>query len=74
MVARQVTIARLSAGQVQEAGRVLGTAFASSPLERAVRRTIDERQRRGGRRGLHGDVSPAGSECASPSVRSGWSV
>ena len=47
MVTRQVTITRLSAEQVEEAGRVLGAAFAASPLERAVRGTIDERQRRG---------------------------
>jgi GNAT superfamily N-acetyltransferase len=47
MVTRQVTITRLSAGQIPEAGRVLGAAFASSPLESAVRGTIDERQRRG---------------------------
>lgn len=43
----QVTITRLSEERVQEAGLVLGAAFASSPLERAVRGTIDERQRRG---------------------------
>jgi ribosomal protein S18 acetylase RimI-like enzyme len=47
MATRQVTITSLSAERVQEAGRVLGAAFASSPLERAVRGTIDERQRRG---------------------------
>jgi GNAT superfamily N-acetyltransferase len=47
MATRHVTITPMSAEQVQEAGRVLGAAFASSPLERAVRGTIDERQRRG---------------------------
>lgn len=47
MATRQITISRLSAGQVQEAGRVLGAAFASSPLEQAVRGSIEERQRRG---------------------------
>ena len=47
MVTRQVAITRLSARRTQEAGRVLGAAFASSPLERAVRGTMDERQRRG---------------------------
>jgi GNAT superfamily N-acetyltransferase len=44
---RQITITPLSADRVEEAGRVLGAAFTSSPLERAVRGTIDERQRRG---------------------------
>lgn len=47
MDTQQVTITRLSAERVREAGEVLGAAFASSPLERAVRGTIDERQRRG---------------------------
>ena len=43
----QVSITRMAAEDLAEAGRVLGAAFASSPLERAVRGTIDERQRRG---------------------------
>jgi GNAT superfamily N-acetyltransferase len=42
-----VTIGRMSADELPEAGRVLGAAFTSSPLEQAVRGTIDERQRRG---------------------------
>jgi GNAT superfamily N-acetyltransferase len=47
MDTQQVTITRLSAEWLREAGQVLGAAFAASPLERAVRGTIDERQRRG---------------------------
>jgi ribosomal protein S18 acetylase RimI-like enzyme len=43
----QVTIGRMSSEELPEAGRVLGAAFTSSPLERAVRGTIDERKRRG---------------------------
>jgi hypothetical protein len=37
----------MSAAELPEAGRVLGAAFVSSPLEQAVRGTIDDRQRRG---------------------------
>ena len=47
MVTLQVAITRMSAAELPGAGRVLGAAFASSPLERAVRGTIDDRQRRG---------------------------
>jgi GNAT superfamily N-acetyltransferase len=47
MVTLQVAITRMSAAELAEAGRVLGAAFVSSPLERAVRGTIDDRQRRG---------------------------
>ncbi len=43
----QVAITRMSSDEIRAAGRVLGAAFVSSPLERAVRGTIDERQRRG---------------------------
>lgn len=43
----QVVTTRISAEDLRAAGRVLGAAFASSPLERAVRGTIDDRQRRG---------------------------
>ena len=46
MVTLQVTIKAMSAEQLRDTGRVLGAAFASSPLERAVRGTIDDRQRR----------------------------
>lgn len=42
-----IVTTRMSAGDLRAAGRVLGAAFASSPLERAVRGTIDDRQRRG---------------------------
>jgi hypothetical protein len=59
MVTLQVAITRMSAAELAEAGRVLGAAFVSSPLERAVRGTIDNRQRpRLGAR-VHGDVSLA---------------
>ena len=47
MATLQVTIGPMSALHLPEAGRVLGAAFASSPLERAVRGPIDTRQRRG---------------------------
>jgi ribosomal protein S18 acetylase RimI-like enzyme len=47
MATLQVTITSMSVEQIPEAGRVLGAAFTSSPLEQAVRGTIDERQRRG---------------------------
>ena len=47
MATQQVTVSRMSAEDLAAAGRVLGAAFASSPLEQAVRGTIDERQRRG---------------------------
>jgi ribosomal protein S18 acetylase RimI-like enzyme len=47
MATLQVTIAKMSDDDVAEAGRVLGAAFASSPLERAVRGRIDERQGQG---------------------------
>ena len=47
MATRQITITPMSPARVEEAGRVLGAAFTSSPLERAVRGPIDERQRRG---------------------------
>ena len=47
MATRQITITPMSPDRVEEAGRVLGAAFASSPLERAVRGPIDERQHRG---------------------------
>lgn len=47
MATRQITITPMSPDRVEEAGRVLGAAFASSPLERAVRGPIDDRQRRG---------------------------
>jgi GNAT superfamily N-acetyltransferase len=47
MNTQQITITLMSPQQMPEAGRVLGAAFSSSPLERAVRGTIDERQRRG---------------------------
>jgi GNAT superfamily N-acetyltransferase len=63
----QITIARMSPQDLPEAGRVLGAAFASSPLERAVRGTIDERQSRGlvqaytGACRLPGEVSVAWS-------------
>ena len=43
----QIVTTRMSAEDLRAAGRVLGAAFASSPLERAVRGTIDDRQRRG---------------------------
>lgn len=60
-----VTVTPLSERDVEDAGRVLGAAFASSPLERAVRGPIGDRQRRGLIRaytatlGLPGDVSVA---------------
>lgn len=60
-----VTVTPLSEHDVEDAGRVLGAAFASSPLERAVRGPIGDRQRRGLIRaytatlGLSGDVSVA---------------
>ena len=47
MATLRVTIGRMSADELPQAGRVLGAAFTSSPLERAVRGTIDERQHRG---------------------------
>lgn len=47
MATLQVTIGPMSALDLPEAGRVLGAAFASSPLERAVRGPIDARQRAG---------------------------
>ena len=47
MAALQVTMSRMSAQDVPEAGRVLGAAFTSSPLEQAVRGSIGQRQRRG---------------------------
>ena len=47
MDTQQVVTTRMSAEDLRAAGRVLGAAFASSPLERAVRGTIDDRQRRG---------------------------
>lgn len=47
MTTQQVAITRMSAAEVPKAGRVLGAAFVSSPLEQAVRGTIDDRQRRG---------------------------
>lgn len=47
MATRQVVITRMTAKELPEAGRVLGAAFASSPLEQAVRGQIDDRQRRG---------------------------
>jgi ribosomal protein S18 acetylase RimI-like enzyme len=47
MATVRVTISRMSAEEIREAGRVLGAAFTSSPLEQAVRGTIEERQRRG---------------------------
>jgi hypothetical protein len=64
MVTLQVAITRMSAAELSDAGRVLGAAFVSSPLERAVRGTIDDRQRRGLVRAytptcrLPGQVSP----------------
>lgn len=60
-----VTVTPLSEGDVENAGRVLGAAFASSPLERAVRGPIGDRQHRGLCRAygatlrLPGDVSVA---------------
>jgi GNAT superfamily N-acetyltransferase len=42
-----VIVTPLSEHDVEDAGRVLGAAFASSPLERAVRGPIGDRQRRG---------------------------
>jgi ribosomal protein S18 acetylase RimI-like enzyme len=47
MATQQVAITRMSPAELPEAGRVLGAAFVSSPLEQAVRGTIDDRQRRG---------------------------
>lgn len=47
MTTLAVSITRMSAEELPEAGRVLGAAFTSSPLERAVRGETDERQRRG---------------------------
>jgi len=47
MVMLQVAMTRMSAVELAEAGRVLGAAFVSSPLEQAVRGAIDDRQRRG---------------------------
>jgi GNAT superfamily N-acetyltransferase len=47
MATLQISIGRMSAEELPAVGKVLGAAFASSPLERAVRGTIDERQRRG---------------------------
>jgi ribosomal protein S18 acetylase RimI-like enzyme len=46
MSTMQITITRMSAKELTETGRVLGAAFTSSPLERAVRGPIDERQHR----------------------------
>jgi hypothetical protein len=46
MATQQVAITRMSAAELPEGGRVLA-AFVSSPLEQAVRGTIDDRQRRG---------------------------
>lgn len=60
-----VRITPASRSDVSEAGRVLGAAFTSSPLERAVRGSIGDRQRTGLVRaytaalGLSGDVSVA---------------
>ena len=42
-----VTVTPMSEHGVEDAGRVLGAAFASSPLERAVRGPIGDRERRG---------------------------
>jgi hypothetical protein len=47
MATLQVVITRMTAKELPEVGRVLGAAFASSPLEQAVRGPIDDRQRRG---------------------------
>lgn len=60
-----VTVTPMSEHGVEDAGRVLGAAFASSPLERAVRGPIGDRQRLGLIRAytatlrLAGDVSVA---------------
>lgn len=43
----QVAITAMPSEELRRAGRVLGAAFASSPLEQAVRGPIDDRQRRG---------------------------
>ncbi|HEX6262196.1 MAG TPA: GNAT family N-acetyltransferase [Actinomycetota bacterium] len=47
MATLQVTITPMAPEHLAETGRVLGAAFASSPLERAIRGPIDGRQRRG---------------------------
>lgn len=60
-----VTVTPLTEHDIEDAGRVLGAAFASSPLEQAVRGPIGDRQRQGLIRaytatlGLPGDVSVA---------------
>jgi hypothetical protein len=41
-----VTVTPLTEHDIEDVGRVLGTAFASSPLERAIRGPIGDRQRR----------------------------
>jgi len=79
MVMLQVAITRMSAAELEEAGRVLGAAFVSSPLEQAVRGTIDDRQRRGLVRAytatcrLPGQVSVAWSDDRVVGRSVGWS-
>lgn len=46
MLTPQVTIDPMSPEDLRDAGRVLGAAFTSSPLEQAVRGVIDDRERR----------------------------
>lgn len=43
----QIVMTPMSSADLPATGRVLGAAFASSPIEQAVRGTIDDRQRRG---------------------------